>query len=72
MKVLVSGGASFIGSHVAEFFSRKGYEVVVLDNFTRSEVSKKDKNISEYNWNYLKTLKNVKLIKGDIRNFERS
>jgi len=70
MKVLVTGGAGFIGSHVAEFFSRKGYEVVVLDNFTRSEVFKKDKNISEYNWNYLKTLKNIRLIKGDIRNFE--
>jgi CDP-paratose 2-epimerase len=70
MKVLVTCGAGFIGSHVVEFFSRKGYEVVVLDNFARSEVFKKDKNISEYNWNYLKTLKNVKLIKGDIRNFE--
>jgi len=70
MKVLVTGGAGFIGSHVAEFFSRKGYEVVVLDKFARSEVFKKDKSISEYNWNYLKTLKNVKLIKGDIRNFE--
>ncbi|MGB9760104.1 MAG: GDP-mannose 4,6-dehydratase [Thermoproteota archaeon] len=70
MKVLVTGGAGFIGSHAAEFFSRKGYEVVVLDNFARSEVFKKDKKTSEYNWNYLKELKNVKLVKGDIRKFE--
>jgi len=61
MKVLVSGRAGFIGSHVTEFFSRKGYKVVVLDNFARSEVSKKDKKIFEYNWNYLKTLKDIRI-----------
>lgn len=32
MKVLVTGGAGFIGSHIAEALCRKGAEVVVLDN----------------------------------------
>ena len=32
MKVLVTGGAGFIGSHVSEFYAKKGEEVVVFDN----------------------------------------
>ena len=32
MKVLVTGGAGFIGSHVAERLVRDGHEVVVFDN----------------------------------------
>jgi len=34
MKVLVTGGAGFIGSHVAEYFVREGHEVTVVDNMT--------------------------------------
>ena len=33
MKVLVTGGAGFIGSHVAEALLARGDEVVCLDNF---------------------------------------
>ena len=32
MKVLVTGGAGFIGSHLADGFSKRGSEVLVLDN----------------------------------------
>lgn len=31
-KVLITGGLSFIFSHVTEYFVKKGYEVVVIDN----------------------------------------
>jgi len=34
MKILVTGGAGFIGSHVAEEFVRAGHEVVILDNLS--------------------------------------
>jgi UDP-glucose 4-epimerase len=36
MKVLVTGGAGYIGSHTTLSFLDAGYEVVVLDNFSNS------------------------------------
>ncbi len=33
MRVLVTGGAGFIGSHLCDFFARAGHEVVCMDNF---------------------------------------
>src|SRR5437879_3516830 len=33
MRVLVTGGAGFIGSHLCEFFLGKGWEVVCVDEF---------------------------------------
>ncbi len=34
MRVLVTGGAGYIGSHTAKALSRAGYEPIVLDNFS--------------------------------------
>jgi len=68
MKILVTGGAGFVGSHVAEYFSEKGYEVIALDNLKRGEIL--GKNISlEHNIEFLKGLNNVSFVKGDIRDF---
>ena len=33
-RALVTGGAGFIGSHVADLYLEQGYEVTVLDNFS--------------------------------------
>lgn len=32
MKILITGGAGFIGSHIAEYFNNEGEEVFILDN----------------------------------------
>jgi len=34
MKICVTGGAGFIGSHVAELFLNQGHDVVIVDNFS--------------------------------------
>ncbi|WXG42744.1 MAG: NAD-dependent epimerase/dehydratase family protein [Promethearchaeati archaeon SRVP18_Atabeyarchaeia-1] len=68
-RILVTGGAGFIGSHVAEFFADKGCEVTVLDNLSRHELLGKTERseVIHYNWDYLKRRK-VRLVKGDVRN----
>lgn len=57
MKYLVTGGAGFIGSHLASQLAAQQHEVVVLDNFSTG----KRTNL---------TNPDSKLIEGDIRNFE--
>jgi dTDP-glucose 4,6-dehydratase len=34
-KVIITGGAGFIFSHVAEYLREKGYDVIILDNMTK-------------------------------------
>jgi UDP-glucose 4-epimerase len=34
MRVLVTGGAGFIGSHLSDAFLAKGYEVCVVDDLS--------------------------------------
>ncbi len=34
MKILVTGGAGYIGSHVAKLLGKRGYEVLVIDNLS--------------------------------------
>jgi CDP-paratose 2-epimerase len=71
VKVLVTGGAGFIGSHVVEYYAKKEREVIVFDNLSRIEILGKSVGDPFYNWNYLKNnFGNVKLVKGDIRRFE--
>ena len=42
MKVLLTGGAGFIGSHIAVELLCGGFEVVVIDNYSNSDVSVND------------------------------
>lgn len=66
MKVVVTGGAGFIGSHAAEHYAKLGHEVVAIDNLSRNRLLKKNIKNFDYNWNYLKKFRNVKLVKSDV------
>ncbi len=60
-RVLVTGGAGFIGSHLVDRLIKDGYEVVVLDNF----FSGKTRNIKHH-----LDSRRFYLVKGDVRNSE--
>jgi nucleoside-diphosphate-sugar epimerase len=63
MKILITGGAGFIGSHLTKFHLAKNDEVIVIDNF----VTGNRKNLgSEINNG------NLKIIEADIINFDFS
>jgi CDP-paratose 2-epimerase len=73
VKVLVTGGCGFLGSHVCEFYARKGDEVISYDNMTKHELERTGFAAEEarnYNWDYLKSL-GVKMVKADVRNLEQ-
>ncbi len=38
-KVLISGGAGYIGSHTAVELSEAGYDVIIIDNLSNSEIN---------------------------------
>jgi UDP-glucose 4-epimerase len=59
MRVLVTGGAGFIGSHLADALIARGDQVVALDNFSTGSTA-----------NIKHITKNLKIIDGDIRNTE--
>jgi len=71
MKIVITGGAGFIGSHVAEYYATKNEEVIVFDNLSRAELLGYETSNAMYNWNYLKRYGNIELIKGDIRDAEK-
>ena len=37
-KILITGGAGFIGSHLCDFFLKKGFFVVALDNLITGQL----------------------------------
>jgi len=58
MKILITGGAGFIGSNLAKRLVNDGHEVVVLDSLLRGNKLDKD------------TFAKVNFIKGDVRDLE--
>lgn len=59
-KILITGGAGFIGSNIVETLLKKGAKVRVLDNF----ITGRKRNIEPFLNN-----ENFELIEGDLRNY---
>lgn len=58
-RILITGGAGFIGSNLCEHFLQKGYNVRCLDNFATGH---------RYNIEPFLSRDNFELLEGDIRN----
>jgi len=61
LKILVTGGAGFIGSHLVDRLMKEDYEVVVLDNFSAGKAENIQHHLDNQGFN---------LVKGDVRNSE--
>jgi len=57
MRVLITGGAGFIGSHLADYYMAKGDQVTILDNFSTGS----KENIADLEGK-------ITTVDGDIRN----
>lgn len=55
MKILITGGAGFIGSHLVEYFLRKKHKITVIDNLSSGRLD----NIKE-------SLNQINFVKADI------
>jgi len=61
MRVLITGGAGFIGSNAARRFRELGHDVVLFDNLSRPA--------ARYNLRWLQSLHpQVRFVQGDVRN----
>ena len=60
MKILITGGAGFIGSNLAAYFSHRGHQVTIFDNFSRRG--------SQSNLAWLNSLPDkLAVVPGDVR-----
>lgn len=69
MKVLITGIAGFLGTHVAEYFKKKGWDVIGIDNLTEFELKRTKFNIKksrEHNLKFLESI-GVHFYKADCR-----
>ena len=58
-KILITGGAGFIGSHLAEALVDKGYDIVIIDDLSRGKTE-----------NLQNIIDKIQFVKGDITDFE--
>jgi len=67
MKILLTGGAGFIGSHLAGSLLKEGHSLVIVDNFNDYY----EPRIKEENLVALRDYSHVEVVRADIRNQER-
>jgi len=66
-KVIVTGGAGMVGSHVVEFYAGQGAEVTLFDNLDRSRIfAVKGKSV-ENTWEAFQGKKGIRCVQGDVR-----
>ena len=69
--VLITGSCGLVGSESAEFFSKKGFEILGIDNNSRKLFFGKDGDINWIKNRLNKNLNNYKHFNVDITNYNR-
>lgn len=54
MRILITGGAGFLGSHLADRFLSEGHEVIVLDNLVTGSLANIDHNFGNPHFQFIK------------------
>ena len=62
MKILVTGGAGFIGSHIVDYLLEKGHSVRVLDNLSYGFIKNIEHHIGKENFEF---------VQGDVTNLSQ-
>ena len=66
-KLIITGGAGFIGINATRFFLKKNFAITILDNFSRKGTRENiNRLIKDINNKY-----RIKVIKVDIKNFDK-
>ncbi len=52
MKAIITGGAGFIGSHIADFLLSKGFHIKIIDNFSSGKMKFIEPNFKKLNFQY--------------------
>ena len=53
-KILISGAAGFIGSHLCDFYLNKNFYVIAVDNFITGSINNIEHNLKNKNFNFIK------------------
>jgi dTDP-glucose 4,6-dehydratase len=53
-RVLITGGAGFIGSHLSDLFLSKGYQVIVMDNLLTGKMKNIAHNLKNKDFKFIK------------------
>lgn len=69
MKILVTGGLGFVGSHAADYFANSGDRVVVFDNLSRKKLLRTELGDVAYTRKFLERHKSLLCRKGDVRDY---
>ena len=69
-RIIITGGAGFIGINASERFMNEGYDVIIFDNLSREGTEKNLKWLTD-KWSCSPISNNLSFVEGDVTDFEQ-